>query len=54
MIQVMQYLDDLITRMAIKCAAISPSGGGSGSDLTVDIDWISVDNDIITSDEDTI
>ena len=47
----MEYLDNLITRLATKCAAVSPSGGG---DLTVDIDWITVDNDIITVDQDTI
>jgi hypothetical protein len=48
----MQYLDDLITRMAIKCVAISPSGGGgSGGVLTVDNTIVTVDSTIITSDQ---
>lgn len=47
----MEYLDNLVTRLAEKCAAISPSGGGA---LTVDIDWITVDDDTITVDQDTI
>jgi hypothetical protein len=47
----MEYLDNLITRQAYKCTAISPSGGVSPSgSITVDSDIITVDSDIITVD----
>lgn len=45
----MQYLDDLITRLAEKCTAISPSG--YGGPYTVDNDVITVDSDLISIDE---
>ena len=49
----MQYLDDIITRLALKCVGVSPSSGYGGP-FTVDSEDITVDNDIITVDQDTI
>ena len=47
----MEYLDNLITRQAYKCAAISPSGGVSPSGSTSsDSTLITVDSTLITSD----
>jgi hypothetical protein len=45
----MQYIDDLITRKAYKCTAVSPSDGAGGS-ITVDSTVITVDSTIITAD----
>lgn len=50
----MEYLDNLITRLAAKCAAVSPSGGGGTGYLTVDSTDITVDSTLISSDDDTI
>ena len=48
----MEYLDNLITRLAEKCTTISPSGGYAGSfGGTVDSTEITVDSTIVTSDE---
>ncbi len=44
----MEYLDNLITRQAVKCAAISPSGTTGG---TADSTEITADSTIITSDQ---
>ena len=45
----MQYIDDLITRLAYKCVGISPSGVDVGS-VTADTTIITSDTDIITAD----
>jgi hypothetical protein len=44
----MEYIDNLITRLASKCAAISPSGT-TGS-ITADNSIITVDSTLITID----
>ena len=44
----MQYLDDIITRLAEKCTAVSPSG--YGGPYTVDDTTITVDDTTITVD----
>ena len=44
----MEYLDNIITWLSVKCAAVSPS---ITDDYTVDSDEITVDSDIITVDE---
>ena len=59
----MEYLDNIITRLAEKCTAISPSGdyaGSFGGEIDsgdsgafsgiVDSDVITVDSDLITTD----
>ena len=47
----MEYLDNLITRQAYKCAAISPTGGVSpSSSTTADSTTITADSTLITSD----
>ena len=48
MVRIMQYLDDIITRLALKCAGVSPSG--YGGPYTTDLDTVTVDSDIITID----
>jgi len=45
--QVMEYFDNIITRLSQKCDAVSPSYGY----LTADNDIITVDIDIITVDQ---
>ena len=45
----MQYLDDIITRLALKCVGVSPSSGYEGP-YTVDSTDITVDSTIITID----
>jgi hypothetical protein len=53
----MEYLDNIITRLAEKCTSISPSVGYDGpfivdtSEITVDSDQITVDSTIISVDE---
>ena len=44
----MQYLDDIITRLALKCVAVSPSG--YGGPFTADSDIVTVDSDVVTVD----
>ena len=44
----MQYLDDIITRRAVKCVGVSPSG--YGGPYTADSDVVTVDSDIISVD----
>lgn len=44
----MQYLDDIITRLAAKCVGVSPSG--YGGPYTADSDVVTADNDVITVD----
>lgn len=44
--QVMEYLDNIVTRLVDKCLSASPSYG----ELTADNDVITVDSDIITID----
>jgi hypothetical protein len=48
----MEYLDNIITRLALKCVGASTSG--YGGPFTVDSDIITVDSDIITVDQDEI
>jgi len=53
----MQYLDDLYTRLAIKCLGPSPSEGYFGPFLvgiTVDTIDITADDSLITADMTTI
>lgn len=53
----MQYLDDLYTRLAIKCLGPSPSEGYYGPfvvGLTVDMTNITADSTLITVDADII
>lgn len=52
----MEYLDNIITRLAEKCTSVSPSGYGGPfivdtSEITADSDLITIDSDIITADE---
>jgi len=52
----MEYLDNLITRLAEKCLGVSPSGYGGPfivdtSDITADSTEITVDSTLITGDE---
>jgi hypothetical protein len=44
----MQYLDDIITRLAAKCVGVSPSG--YGGPYTVDSTTVTVDDTTITVD----
>jgi hypothetical protein len=49
----MQYLDDLYTRLAIKCLGPSPSEGYYGPfvvGITVDITDVTADDTLITAD----
>lgn len=53
----MQYLDDLYTRLVIKCLGPSPSEGYYGPfvvGLTVDMTNITADSTLITVDADII
>lgn len=50
----MQYLDDIITRLAEKCVGTSPSGYGGPfieDTVTADSILITVDSTLITADE---
>lgn len=46
----MQYIDELITRIVYKCATISPSGGGVSSSITADSSEVTADSTEITVD----
>jgi hypothetical protein len=53
----MEYLDNLYTRLALKCAGNSPSSGYYGPfviGLTVDMTNIKADSTLITADMTTI
>lgn len=58
----MEYIDNIYTRLALKCLGVSPSGdegyyGYSGPfvvGLTVDTIGITADSDLITADMTTI
>jgi len=46
----MEYLDNLITRLAAKCVGFSPGGSYVDGIITVDSTIVTVDSDIITVD----
>jgi hypothetical protein len=45
----MEYLDNLITRLAAKCIGVSPGGVTEGT-ITVDSTVVTVDSTVITVD----
>jgi len=47
---IMEYLDNLITRLAAKCVGVSPGGSYVDGIITVDSTIVTVDSDIITVD----
>lgn len=46
----MEYLDNLITRLASKCVGVSPGGGTISGSITVDMDTITIDSETISVD----
>jgi hypothetical protein len=47
----MEYLDNLITRLAQKCIGVSPGDSDDLITVTADSTLITVDSTLITSDE---